>query len=655
MKLTRTLAVLTVLVISLGLVTIVLASVQPPSPQQTIDCAFYENYWGVAPKNYAEICLGISPRSPQATTSALLIPSSPGFAHDIGRETDNAVTFPLNDFSAQTVLFTNTLLIFGYDFDPTATILYALDNGGDPPTTTVKRLGTLDLSTGAFNPIGESRPRRGHVWTGLTIHPILGTMYASSTNGSESTLYLLDPATGEATVVGTTTDMPMLIDISMNRDGELYGHEIINERIYKIDPATGIPTLIGPTGYQANFAQGMDFDNDDGTLYIFLYLSEGSNLYGTVDLETGAVTPLSFDSPLGEFEGATQTTARDLILYKTVGLDPNVCASTKTIDILAGTEVYYCYEVINTGDITRTLHDLVDSELGTIEMDYLLPLAPGSTTRLTQTAIITETTINTATWTAYNAGPSEVVSSSAVAVVNVPPPSIALTITAGLDPNACSPYSLLPIPSGGADVTYCFEAHNTGLISFTMHDLVDNRLGLILDDELRALLPGTSTWVTATDFITAATVNTATWTAFNPGPADVADAEAQAEVVLATGLGCANPAEGFEYGIPLAGEWLTQTTTGSVFWDTTANDNACGNENGENNTPGSGFAACADSDRLNFYGAPYDAELWTNSFSLSSTAQASLQFAAAYKDRYSLAGTDRIRYRCVYEQWRQLA
>ncbi len=53
----------------------------------------------------------------------------------------------------------------------------------------------------------------------------------------------------------------------------------------------------------------MDFDSADGTLYIWLYQGAGANIYGTVNLDTGAVTPLAISAPLGEFEGATQTTA----------------------------------------------------------------------------------------------------------------------------------------------------------------------------------------------------------------------------------------------------------------------------------------------------------------------------------------------------------
>ena len=51
----------------------------------------------------------------------------------------------------------------------------------------------------------------------------------------------------------------------------------------------------------------MDFDNEDGTLYIFLYRGSGANVYGTVNLATGVVTALASTNPTGEFEGATQT------------------------------------------------------------------------------------------------------------------------------------------------------------------------------------------------------------------------------------------------------------------------------------------------------------------------------------------------------------
>ncbi len=54
------------------------------------------------------------------------------------------------------------------------------------------------------------------------------------------------------------------------------------------------------------------------------------------------------------------------MLTKTVGTVPGVCATTDDITVGGGTDVYYCYAVANTGNLTLNLHDLADTELGTI-------------------------------------------------------------------------------------------------------------------------------------------------------------------------------------------------------------------------------------------------------------------------------------------------
>jgi subtilisin-like proprotein convertase family protein len=232
--------------------------------------------------------------------SGIAAPTDMGYAHDIGLESDNFVSFVLNDFPGQTVLGQQTLDLFGYDFD-SAGVLYALED-------TTQQLGTVDLTDGSFTVIGPSVPLSGHTWSGLTVDPRNDVFYASSSNGANGAIYRVDPSTGAATLIGQDPTVSLLIDIAMNPAGDMYGHDVGTDSIYQIDPTTGLATLIGPTGYNANFAQGMDFDNDDGTLYIFLYQGGGSNVYGTVDLATGAVTPLAVDDPLGEFEGAIPPT-----------------------------------------------------------------------------------------------------------------------------------------------------------------------------------------------------------------------------------------------------------------------------------------------------------------------------------------------------------
>ena len=104
-------------------------------------------------------------------------------------------------------------------------------------------------------------------------------------------------------------------------------------------------------------------------------------------------------------------------LAKTVGLEPDVCADTDEIVVPAGSEVTYCYEVTNTGSLTLELHDLVDDQLGVILDGFGFSLEPGASVYLTQTVLINEDTVNTATWTAYNPGPSDVATATDSATV----------------------------------------------------------------------------------------------------------------------------------------------------------------------------------------------------------------------------------------------
>ena len=105
-----------------------------------------------------------------------------------------------------------------------------------------------------------------------------------------------------------------------------------------------------------------------------------------------------------------------------------MCATTDEITVASGTEVYYCYEVTNTGDLTLEVHDLDDSELGTILSGFSFTLTPGSSVNtvdagLTVSAVITSMTVNTATWTAsVIGGPSA--QSTDSATVNIADPDI---------------------------------------------------------------------------------------------------------------------------------------------------------------------------------------------------------------------------------------
>ncbi|MCB9134574.1 MAG: proprotein convertase P-domain-containing protein [Anaerolineales bacterium] len=95
--------------------------------------------------------------------------------------------------------------------------------------------------------------------------------------------------------------------------------------------------------------------------------------------------------------------AASIVMTKTVGTDPTICATTEVITVTYGTDVTYCYTVTNTGNVTLTQHTLTDSELGVLLNNVPYPLGPGAAAYYTTTENIIATTVNTATWEAYNA------------------------------------------------------------------------------------------------------------------------------------------------------------------------------------------------------------------------------------------------------------
>ncbi|MCA9972618.1 MAG: hypothetical protein KC425_20495 [Anaerolineales bacterium] len=119
-------------------------------------------------------------------------------------------------------------------------------------------------------------------------------------------------------------------------------------------------------------------------------------------------------------------TIPSIALTTTVGTDPGSCAAADAITVGPNTDVTFCYEVTNNGTTALSLHDLADTAVGPILNGLSYALAPGASVFVTQTITlptqaIAYTSVNTATWTAYNAGPSDVVTATDTAAVTVLP------------------------------------------------------------------------------------------------------------------------------------------------------------------------------------------------------------------------------------------
>jgi hypothetical protein len=239
----------------------------------------------------------------------------------------------------------------------------------------------------------------------------------------------------------------------------------------------------------------------------------GITAIGAVDLFANGATSVFYDdmylSPGSPGDCASPSPAAAIAMTKTVGEDPAVCAVTDEISVLAGTDVTYCYTVQNTGGITLTYHTVDDDRLGNLLLDFPFSLPPGAGAFFTVTTNITETTINTADWSAYTSG--VYASDSDTATVNVVEPSIVHTKTVGTDPTACAATDSITVDPG-TDVTYCYMMENTGTVTVTYHTVTDTELGVLLGPDFVAnVRPGALVWFTATANIAETTVNTSTW------------------------------------------------------------------------------------------------------------------------------------------------
>jgi hypothetical protein len=178
-------------------------------------------------------------------------------------------------------------LLFRVEYTRADDFAYVVSSG-------TKQFGTLDLQTGAFTKIaGESNGvlKLTSLPTGT---PPGGTLYASD---SDNNLLTVNPATGQATVVGPFGSLAQgSMSLAERQDGTLFGVTFnlsAYKTLYTINESTGSATPVGELGigsggafYAASFdTSGHLFETENngvGTQNL-------SNLY-SVNTTTGAAT-----------------------------------------------------------------------------------------------------------------------------------------------------------------------------------------------------------------------------------------------------------------------------------------------------------------------------------------------------------------------------
>ncbi len=198
------------------------------------------------------------------------------------------------------------------------------------------------------------------------------------------------------------------------------------------------------------------------------------------------------------FAAVERTTA--LMLSKTVGLTPGECGVSEVIGVPAGTVVYYCYTILNTGASPLALHSLSDSEAGPVlaDLDYAVP--PGSaidtvTLGRILSETVTATTVSAGVWTAATPdGPAA--RDQATASVNVLRASMAAVLTVGAG-DGCAPLSSVEV-ARGSKVNYCITLLNNGEVLLSRHTITLPGLGIAQQID-HLLAPGAVVRLTAAE------------------------------------------------------------------------------------------------------------------------------------------------------------
>lgn len=139
-------------------------------------------------------------------------------------------------------------------------------------------------------------------------------------------------------------------------------------------------------------------------IFVVLSLTLAMTVIGVMATAVSRSLALTEDisSTQWQDEPANQLLGGGIIMTKTVGTDPAVCATTDQITVMAGTEVYYCYSVSNNSTLTFTYHTIEDSDLGIVLNQLPYTLTPGASTFITVSAMPSESVSNTATWISEN-------------------------------------------------------------------------------------------------------------------------------------------------------------------------------------------------------------------------------------------------------------
>jgi LPXTG-motif cell wall-anchored protein len=218
---------------------------------------------------------------------------------------------------------------------------------------------------------------------------------------------------------------------------------------------------------------------------------------------------MSLELTVGEFDGV------------------NSCTGTgESLTVPLGTQVEYCYRMVNTGDHTLTAHHLDSDVFGSILSDVDIDLEPGEAIVGSHIETLTGTHTSTGTWTAtvvQSGEPGLATDSVTVTALPIDPDlgvaaesaamSVDMTVMVDDGSDTCGT-DTAAIVEKGTELRFCYTLTNTGDEALNLHDVRDSHIGQIAGPGFDHLVqPGDGVALTATGAFGKSALHDVTWEA----------------------------------------------------------------------------------------------------------------------------------------------
>lgn len=307
-------------------------------------------------------------------------------------------------------------LVVEYDFDGTFLGIFAPAGGPNPSQLSYPRGMSLDADNHLLVAM-SANPEIDTVVEFDENGNYLGQFIASGSGGLDSP-YDIEGRTADWLVGGAASDAIHQYDLDGNYLTDLTP---IDNFPQQIALASGGNILVANfSGAQRGIleftAQGLQVGHyepiSDG--YRGVYELPNGNLLASIGTNPGGVYEIDRAGNLVDTKVLTGTPRYielvqigDLLiptitLTKTVGFIDQGCPMTEVITVAAGSQVNYCYRLLNNGNVSVTNHVVDDDILGTIWLSPTFEMKPGAAMTLTQIYTVIETVTNSASWSAIS-------------------------------------------------------------------------------------------------------------------------------------------------------------------------------------------------------------------------------------------------------------